>query len=147
MKPLIVTQRATGKRIALFPHLYILHQPRRVHLNLGKPAFSHTTFMSALNPALLEPVVEAYEDLRSDLYFYDYSFSEFRHAETGTLFLCNPVFFQLSEAGAITPGFKDPFDRCTLISLWNPAVTVPIVGQFDELTKKMITHDRFAEGI
>lgn len=124
MNSIILTTFPERKRICVVPDFFIVHQPRKTILTIGgKPAFSQTTLMSALNPIFMHQVVEEYRDVAAMM---PEDFVEFRHADTGTLFLFNPQFFELMEPGTQWPDGTGHVEKLCIVSLWNPGMWVPI---------------------
>ncbi|MDD3380015.1 MAG: hypothetical protein PHD68_02205 [Rugosibacter sp.] len=134
---IIVTQLGTGFRLALDPCYHVLHQPRLARISIGKPAFQNPTFMSVFAPQLMIPVKESYEKLRTEISDLG-GFSEYRHGETGTLFLCKSSFFHILEPGARSGAYSDTFGQTTLVSIFDPTITVPIVGAFEDSVMPMV---------
>lgn len=138
-----LTQTRSNARICIEPEVFILHQPRRMRLELpGKRPFSDTTLMSIFSPQITIGVTESYESI-SRILVEDNpsSFAEFIHGETGTKFVCSPKYFILVDIGYYT-GFpkqvgdvvvEEQTDVVSLLSTMNPAVWVPVKGKYDEV--------------
>lgn len=139
MNTIVLTTSPEKKRICVVPDHFIVHQPRKTILTIGgKPAFSKTTLMSVLNPMFMHQVIEDYPAVTELIIGMDKSFVEFRHAETGTLFLINPRFFELVEPGAQWPDGNGYVEKLCLVSLWNPGLWVPIAEPtFEHACDKM----------
>jgi hypothetical protein len=139
MNLLTLTTLPERKRICIVPDFFILHQPRRTILTIGgKPAFNQTTIMSAINPMFSHQVTEDYASVVKAITSQDKDFVEFRHAETGTLFLLHPRNFELIEPGASWPDGNGQVEQLCLVSLWNPALWVPIAEPtFEHACDKM----------
>lgn len=141
---IILTQVSTGKRIALRPTHFILHQPRKTQIMIGKPAFRFTTLMSVLSPSLMEQVSEDYDIVKREITRESKKFVELTHGETGTKFLISPDFFELQEPGCTVFSFNETSKYPTLVSLWNPALHVPIKENFERacelLSAKTVLH-------
>lgn len=138
MKTIILTQFSSKKRICIWPTHFILHQPRKIQLTIsGKAPFDRTTLMSTLNPGFTEEVCEEYELVRRLILEISPEFVEFRHGETGTLFLLCPSMFEVMEQGSVSGLHDDINEKTCLVSLWNPSLWVPICETFDEACAKM----------
>lgn len=139
MKTIVLTTFPERKRICVAPRFLIFHQPRKTILTIGgKPAFRHTTIMSVLNPIYRRELVEEYADVVRMILECDPDFVEFRHGETGTLFLFHPDFFELAEPGNSWPDDTGTVDKLCIVSLWNPGLWVPIVEPtFDDACAKL----------
>jgi hypothetical protein len=127
MSALILTTFPERKRICIVPDYFIVHQPRKTIMTIGgKPSFRQTTLMSAVNPMVSHRVEEEYSEVVKTITDQDKDFAEFRHAETGTLFLLHPRFFELLEPGSPWPDAGGHVEQLCLVSLWNPGLWVPI---------------------
>lgn len=143
-----LTQLESGAKIAVYPEVFILHQPRKVRLNLpGKMAFHETTLMCVYAPATVIQVREDYHAIAKELLSDSTDFVEFTHGQTGTRFIVSPRFFILADSGYQTLFYKEVdgmqvpqvTDSVTLISVMNPIASVPIKGSFSEAYKKYHT--------
>jgi hypothetical protein len=127
MNSLVLTTFPERKRICIVPDFFIIHQPRKTILTIGgKPAFRHTTLMSALNQAFNHSVIEEYDEVAKQVISRNPDFIEYRHAKTGTLFMFNPAFFELIEPGCSWPDGNGTVEELAIVSLWNPGLWVPI---------------------
>lgn len=137
---LSVTQVRTNAKISVYPEVFILHQPRKIQLELpGKRAFSYTTLMSIFNPSCILQINESYDSLSRDLLGENHEFSEFVHGQTGTKFIVSPKYFILINAG-FDSGFLKQVDgnqvpelteSVSLISVMNSGVWVPVKGPYE----------------
>jgi hypothetical protein len=140
-KMLSVTQVGTNKEISIYPEVFIVHQPRRIQLELpGKRAFKRTTLMSIFNPLCLLQINESYENLSRELIHEHRGFSEFTHGQTGTKFLVSPKYFILVNSGFDSGFLKQVEEKqvpeltesVSMISVMNSGVWVPIKGTYEE---------------
>lgn len=139
MNTLTLTTFPERKRICIVPDFFLVHQPRKTILTIsGKPAFSHTTLMSALNPMFTHRVVEDYAEVAKRVLAANSDFVEYRHAQTGTLFMFHPAFFELIEPGCAWPDDMGTVEELSIVSLWNPGLWVPICEPtFEDACAKM----------
>lgn len=126
------------------PEMFIIHQPRRIHLDLpGKRAFTHTTIMSIFTANFTFQIHEEYEPIAKTLVSaHPGDFIELTHGETGTNFCLCPRMFAFFESGCATgfttaDGQWETTDIQTIVSVMNSAVWVPIKGSHDEVSEKL----------
>lgn len=140
MKSIILTQLGSLAKIALWPSHFILHKPRKININIGKPAFQNTTLMSVFNPDFCRSVVEPYDIIKDIVLKLSPDFCELNHAETGTSFVVHPGFWELSEPRAIFfDGTLEKTNNAKITSIWNPILWVPLKETFEEAYNKFTT--------
>lgn len=145
-----ITQKTTGTRLSIFPEVFILHQPRKMLLELpGKRPFRDTTLMSIYNPSVCLQILENYEAISKELLMEHRNFAEFTHGSTGTKFVLSPKYFILCDTGYDT-GFTQErgdeispeyTDIVSIISVMNAGVWVPLKESYDEAIRQMVDHD------
>lgn len=145
-----ITQKTTGTRLSICPEVFILHQPRRLMLDLpGKQPFRDTTLMSIYNPSVCLQILEPYDDIAKKLLTEHKNFIELTHGATGTKFILSPKYFILCDTGYDT-GFiqergnetsPEYTDVVSMISVMNAGVWVPVKESYDEAIRQMVDHD------
>ena len=140
---IILTQLDTHKKMVIDPTIFIVHQPRRLKLQLpGKRAFQTTTIMSVFTPEFCFRVEEPYEPVAEALInSHPGEFLEWTHGETGTKFCLCAQMFALFEPGCATgfptsEGGMETTNRTSIVSVMNPAVWVPLKETFAEAKNK-----------